>query len=143
MASLLLTPLPGAATITLCSETLLQACQSQLPPALAATLALLAISRLPSSGPSLHGLTTASSSTCYLQWRCMPHYHANSRRYFSSTKSSQTSSGIPDCSATLMQYLYCRNELLARNSTGKLSAPAGAGQQHARAPYKLSEEISN
>ena len=35
MASLLLTPLPGAAMPTLCSEIIIQACQSQLPQALA------------------------------------------------------------------------------------------------------------
>ena len=50
MESLLLTQLTWAATPTLCSETLLQAWQSQLPLALAATLALLAISHcLPSN----------------------------------------------------------------------------------------------
>ena len=38
MASLLLTTLPGAATATLCSETLLPAFQSQLPPVLAIIL---------------------------------------------------------------------------------------------------------
>ena len=38
---------------------------------------------------------------------------------FSSTKSSKTSSCLPDCPATLMQDFYCRNELSARNSTDK------------------------
>ena len=45
--------------------------------------------------------------------------------------------------ATLMQDFYCRNEVMAMNSTGKLNAPAGADQQHTRVPYKLSEEISS
>ena len=60
---------------------------------------------------------------------------------FSSTKSSQTSSCITDCSTTLIQDFYYRNEVLARNSTGKLSTPAAADQQNTRVAYKLSEEI--
>ena len=36
-----------------------------------------------------------------------------------------------------MQDFYYRNELLARNSTGKLSVPAGADHQHK--PDKLSD----
>ena len=140
MASLPLAPLPGAATPTLFSETLLQAWQSQLPPALAATLALLAIShRLPSKYAPLLGPTTASSSiSSFLQWRCTAHYRVHYRRYFLQPRASR----ITDCSTTLMKDFYYRDELLAINSAGKLSTPAGADQQNTRVAYKFSKEIS-
>ena len=44
-------------------------------------------------------------------------------------RAPKTSSSIPDCPTTLMQDFDYRNELLARNSTDKLSAPAGADHQ--------------
>ena len=83
MASLLLTPLPGTATATLCSETLLPVFQSQPSSVQVIILVLLAISyHLPSSGPLLLGLTTTSSSTSwYLRWRCPPHYRVHSHQY--------------------------------------------------------------
>ena len=69
MPSLLLTPLPGAATPTLCSEILLQACQSQLPQWLAATLALIAASSsLLKTGPLIWWLPPSHYQLHSLQW---------------------------------------------------------------------------
>ena len=83
MVSLHLNPLPGAATATLCSETLLQAFQSQPPPILVIIFVLLALRYLSLRvGPLLLGLTTASSSTSYLRWRYTLHYQPNSQHYF-------------------------------------------------------------
>ena len=61
--------------------------------------------------------------------------------YIFFNKNSIIFSCTPDCPATMMQEFYCRNELLARNSTDKLSAPSGASQQHTRAPDMLSDEL--
>ena len=113
--SLLLTPLPAAATSALCFETLLQAFQSQLTLVLAIILVLFAISCLSLRvGLLLHGLTTASSSTSsYLRWRCTPHYPANSRQYSLQPRAPKTYSCVPYCPSTLMQDFCYRNELLA------------------------------
>ena len=74
-------------------------------------------------------LTTASSDTSsYLQWRC-------ACRLTTSTLASIL------FNQDLWRFYY-GNELLARNTTGKLSALSGAHHQHTRVPYTSLPYIS-
>ena len=54
-------------------------------------------------------------------------------------KDSNIFSCIPDWPATMMQDFYCRNALLATNSTDKFSAPSGVDHQCTGVLYKLAD----
>ena len=97
----------------------------------------------PQNGPSHRTTTDSSSASSYRQRRCTAHYWVHSLQCFSSIRTPTFFSCLTVYPATLKQGFYCRNELLARNSTGRLSTPTGADQEHTGVHPELSEKISS